>query len=61
MALGKAVMLYPIRTEKERKYQSGVRYGDDKVRSIAVRILPGLKQIERFKSLEHSNKFYKLF
>lgn len=59
--LTKNILLYPFRTEDERLYTSGVRYGEDKVTSGVTRLIPFWNQLDRVHNLERNNRFYKLF
>ncbi len=59
--ISKDMLFYPFRTEEERAYSSGVRYGQDKVWNQTLRFLPVIRQPERIQSLADNNSFYKLF
>ena len=52
---------YPFRDEDERKFRSGVNYGEDKISVYFRKSIPFYNQIGRIERLKKNNKYYKLF
>jgi hypothetical protein len=60
LTVGDFTKVYPFRSEEERTYQGGRKYGKDRLQQSLIKNLPVVTQIDKMRNIPELTSYYKM-